>query len=269
MDFDFLYRANQHAIELVFLVLMVVVGEIGFRRGRHASASMSAKTRGQVAVIEGSLLGVVGLLLGFTMSMAVTRYEARKQLVLQEANALGTSWLRTQLLPAPDNAAIAELLREYVDVRLDYAKAAGDLGSLEAVRRRAQGLQTEFWGRAVRYNKVDPSPVRSGMLLASLNDVIDLEGARWMAYFNHVPSSVIFVDAAVSWFAALLVGYAYGMEGKRQVFSMWLLSLAIALVLGVIIDLDRPREGFIRVSQQPMLDLQKQLHAAGPVSSLR
>lgn len=263
MDFDFLYRTNETVIELVFLVLLVVAGEIGFRGGRRAAEGMSERTRTQVSVIEGSLIGVVGLLLGFTMSMAVSRYEARKQLVLDEANAIGTSWLRTQILTTPDSVEIAKLLRDYVDTRLQYSDSDEDLGHLTAARRRAQQLQTAFWGRAISYNQRDPAPYRSGMLLQSLNQVIDLEASRWMAFFNHVPAAVIFVDAAVAWFAALLVGYAYGIEGKRQVFSMCLLPIAIAIVLGVIIDLDRPRQGLIHVSQQPMVDLQVQLHEAG------
>jgi prepilin signal peptidase PulO-like enzyme (type II secretory pathway) len=93
------------------------------------------------------------------------------------------------------------------------------------------------------------------LLLQSLNHAIDLEGARWMALQNHVPESVIFVNAVVALLAAMLVGYTFGVNGRRNVFSMGLLALSITLVLWVIIDLDRPRSGFIRASQQPMIDL--------------
>ncbi len=97
--------------------------------------------------------------------------------------------------------------------------------------------------------------------MQSLNEVIDLDAARWMAFQNHVPETVIYVIAVVGLLAAMVVGYAFGLGGPRQFFSICMLSLAITLVLMVIIDLDRPVEGLIRVSQQPMLDLQKQLRS--------
>jgi hypothetical protein len=113
----------------------------------------------------------------------------------------------------------------------------------------------EFWARAVAYGQKDPNPVRAGLLLQSLNQAIDLESARTMALQNHVPASVIYVNAIVGLLAAMVVGYAFGLHGRRQIFSMCVLAVAITLVLTLIIDLDRPRSGLIRVSQQPMIDL--------------
>jgi hypothetical protein len=98
--------------------------------------------------------------------------------------------------------------------------------------------------------------VRVGLLLQSLNQAIDLESARRTVFQNQVPKGVIYVNGIVGILAAILVGYTFGLHGPRQIFSTWMLALAITLVLGVIIDLDRPRSGFIRVSQQPMIDLQ-------------
>jgi hypothetical protein len=94
------------------------------------------------------------------------------------------------------------------------------------------------------------------MLLQSLNEAIDLESARRIAFQNHVPESVIYVNGIVGLLAAMLVGYTFGLHGRRQIFSVCVIALAITLVLAVILDLDRPRSGFIRNSQQPMIDLQ-------------
>jgi hypothetical protein len=212
-----------------------------------------------LGVVEGGILAVLGLLLGFTMSMAVTRFEVRKQLVLEEANAIGTSYLRTQLLPAPESMEIASLLREYIVVRLQYADAGDDIDRLQATREQAARLQNKFWTRAVAYGQKDPSPVKVGLLLQSLNQVIDLESARWMAFQNHVPPTVIYVNCIVALLATILVGYGFGHEGRRQVFSMSMLVLAIMVVLAVIVDLDQPRQGFIKGSQQPLVDLQHRL----------
>jgi hypothetical protein len=100
--------------------------------------------------------------------------------------------------------------------------------------------------------------------LQSLNQVIDLESARWMAFQNHVPRTVIYVNCMVALFAIILVKYAFGREGRRQVFSTFMLVLAITVVLSVIVDLDQPRQGFIKGSQQPLVDLQHQLLTSKP-----
>jgi hypothetical protein len=261
VSIDFLYGISEWLALVVFLALLLAATEAGFRLGRRAKSVTTEKTKVQISVVEGSILGVLGLLLAFTMSMAVTRFEVRKQLVLDEANAIGTAWLRAQLLPAPESTEIANLLRDYVDLRIRYAESGGGLERVKAAREQAARLQSEFWARAVGYARKDPNPVTSGLLLQSLNQAIDLEAARWMAFLNHVPDTVIYVNAIVALLSVALVGYAFGDEGRRHIFSMWLLAIAITVVLGVIIDLDRPREGFIRVSQQPMIDLQQQLLA--------
>jgi hypothetical protein len=252
----FLYGANEIIIFCGFLAVMLAATETGFRLGRRSAENTADKTKSIVSTVEAAILGVLGLLLGFTMSMAVSRFEARKQLVLNEANAIGTSCLRTELLPAAEGSEIASVLRQYITVRVQYGSAGVDQTQLESLRRQTARLQSEFWTRAVAYSQKDPNPVRAGLLLQSLNQAIDLEATRRMAFQNHVPPSVIYVNAIVGVLAATLVGYAFGLNGRRQIFSMCMLALAITLVLALIIDLDRPRAGFIRVSQQPMTDLQ-------------
>jgi len=256
VNIGFLYRTNEIIICFVFFALMLLATGAGFYLGRKSESSTPDKIKSQISTIEAAILGVLGLLLGFTMSMAVSRFEARKQLVLEEANAIGTSLLRTALLPAPEGPEIASLLRQYINVRVQYGIAETDVARLESLNTQTVRLQNELWARAVAYGQKDPNPVRAGLLLQSLNQAIDLESARWMALQNHVPESVLIVNGIVGLLSALLVGYAFGLYGRRQIFSMSVLALAITLVLAVIIDLDRPLSGFIRVSQQPMLDLQ-------------
>ena len=256
MNTGFLYGTNEIFIYFVFFALVLAATEVGFHLGRNSEGRIPDKTKSQISTVEAAILGVLGLLLGFTMSMAVSRFEARKQFVLEEANAIGTSCLRTQLLPAPDGPEILNLLHKYTDVRLQYGTAGNDLTRLVSLRAQAASLQNQFWTRAVAYTQKDPNPVRAGLLLQSLNQAIDLESARRMAFQNHVPESVIYVNGIVGLLAAVLVGYTFGLNGRRQIFSTCMLALAITLVLAVIIDLDRPRSGFIRVSQQPIIDLQ-------------
>src|SRR5271165_5450144 len=117
--------ASAHFMWLIFVVffgaILIAASEAGFRLGRKAVSRSAENAKSQLGAVEGGILALLGLLLGFTMSMAVTRFEVRKQLVLDEANAIGTSYLRTRLVPDPEGTEIANLLREYVAVRLQYA----------------------------------------------------------------------------------------------------------------------------------------------------
>ena len=255
MKEGFFYGTHEVIIQCVFFALMLAATEAGFRLGRNSEASISAETRSQITTVGAALLGILALLLGFTMSMAVSRFEVRKQLVLDEANAIATSLLRAQLLPAPEGPEIASLLRQYVNVRIQYGTAGNDLARLESLKTQTAHLQKEFWTRAVTYAQQDPNEVKAGSLVHSLNEAIDLERARWMALQNHVPESVIYVNAVVGLLSIFLVGYTFGVNGRRNILSIFVLALSITLVLAVIIDLDRPRSGFIRGSQQPMIDL--------------
>ena len=257
MDESLLYRTNEVVINWVFFALTLTALEVGFQLGRKVEARTPESIKSQIFTVEAGMLGILALLLGFTMSMAVSRFEIRKQLVLEEADAIGTSSLRAQLLPAPAGPEISSLLRQYVDVRVQYGTAGNDFARLEDLNRETARLQTELWTRTVTYAQQDPNPVRAGLLLQSLNQAIDLGEARWMAIQNHVPESVIFVNAAVGLLSSMLVGYSFGVNGRRNIFSMFMLAVAITLVLAVIIDLDRPRSGFIRGGQQPMIDLQQ------------
>jgi hypothetical protein len=249
------YRTNEVVINWLFFALMLTATETGFRLGRKIETRTPENVKSQISTVEAAILGILALLLGFTVSMAVSRFETRKQLVLEEADAIGTSSLRAQLLPAPAGPEIQSLLRQYVNIRVQYGTAGNDLARLEDLNRQTARLQTEFWTRTAVYAQQDPNPVRVGLLLQSLNKAIDLAEARWMAFQNHVPESVIYVNAAVGLLSATLVGYSFGVNGRRNIFSMFMLAVSITLVLAVIIDLDRPRSGYIRVSQQPMIDL--------------
>ena len=255
MNESLLYRTNEVFINGVLLALMLAATEVGFRLGRKLEARAPESIQPQIVTVEAALLGILALLLGFTMSMAVSRFETRKQLVLEEADAIGTSSLRAQLLPDPVGPEISSLLRQYVNVRVQYGNAGSDLARLQDFNRQTERLQTEIWTKAVTYARQDPDPVRSGLLLQSFNQAIDLGEARWMAFQNHVPESVIYINAAVSLLSVILVGYSFGVNGRRNIFSMLMLAVSITLVLVVIIDLDRPSSGHIRVSQQPMVDL--------------
>jgi uncharacterized membrane protein len=244
-------------MSLIGLLFMLACSEIGFRAGYRARTRLDEAVRSRNTIFESAILGVLGLLMGFTMSMAVTRFELRRQLVVDEANAIGTTWLRSKMMPSPDNAEFAGLLRQYVDARMSYFEKQ-KLDQMPGLRAQGARLQSQLWSLASGFAVKDRS-VNASLLLQSLNQSIDLEATRWAAFWGHVPQSVIFLNTLIAMLAAALLGYGFGLIGKRHMVSIVLLAVSISGVLSVIIDLDRPWQGFITVSQQPMVDLQKQL----------
>jgi hypothetical protein len=241
-----------------FLAAMLAVSEAGFRWARHSSAGMNAETKSSIQSAETAILGVLALLLGFTMAMSVSRFDTRRHLVLEEANAIGTSYLRAQLIPAPEGPELTRLIRSYVSSRLEYAKTL-NVERIAAARRDTERLQQQIWAQANSFVQKDVHSIPAGLLLQSLNETFDLDAARWTALASHVPRSVTFLDAIIAMLAILFVGYGFGLAGARNVLSIFILSAAITAVLSVVVDLDQPRQGLIQVSQQPMLDLQQHL----------
>lgn len=254
MSINSLYSAPNWFIQVVFLLLMTGAIEFGYRLGVRATGATRERARGQISVIEGSLLGILGLLLGFTMSMAVSRFDIRRHLVQDEANALSTAYLRSALLPKPSKTRARELLQQYAKVRLQWGEATDHVERVRMLRNEGLRLQDHIWNVAVENGLRSPNPLNA-LFLQSLNEAIDLEGLRWAAYQSHIPSSVICLNVVVALFAATLIGYAFGLDRVRHLLSMCLLDVAITVALGMIVDLDRPRRGFITVSQQPMVDL--------------
>jgi hypothetical protein len=255
------YGTPEWLMGLLFLGLMLMAWETGFRLGLRSKAA--EKTKALVPTIAASILAILGLLLAFTMSMSVLRYEARRLLVLDEANAIFDSYLRMQALPAPESTELQELMRQYAANRLRVSQAALDLQKLRQGKEEDARLEGELWSRAAALARKEPQSVPAGILMESLNNVFDLENSRWIGFVAHVPPGVIYVNALMGLVAALMVGYAFGLTGHRHLLSEALLIVAITMVMVVIVELDRPYSGVIRVSQQPLIDLQRRVAAPG------
>ncbi|MGB7912657.1 MAG: hypothetical protein WCF59_10580, partial [Desulfobaccales bacterium] len=204
-------------------------------------------------------LGLLALLLGFTFSMAVSRYDARKQVVLEESNAIGTTFLRAQLLPEPPREEVSNLLRRYVEVRLEFYEAGNNQKILREVKDKTERLQNQLWTDGAALGEKDPRAVTTGLFLQSLNEMIDLNAKRISALENHVPVVTLVLLYFVAIMATGLIGYGCGLSGVRKFFVTIILSILISAVIMVIIDLNRPSMGLIRVNQQRMLDLRDSL----------
>jgi hypothetical protein len=256
-NFDVFYMMPEWVVAILFFGLMVAASEIGYRMGLRSRTAEKTKTL--VPVITGSILALLGLLLGFTVSMSVGRYDARRRLVLEEANAIRVAYLRLQAIPPPESTELQNLLRQYAANRLRVSQAAFDIQRLQQGKEEDARLQSELWSRAAALALRNPQSVPAGLLMESLNNVFDLENSRWIGFVAQVPKAVIYVNMLMGLVAALMVGYEFGLTGHRHPLSEALLIVSVTMVMAVIVELDRAHSGVIRVSQQPLVDLQRQL----------
>ena len=256
---------DEHVLNSDWIVLLIVgsflllVTEWGFRIGRRHTPERRRAYLSQSGSLQAALLGLLGLLLGFTFAMSVGRFDARKQLVLDEANAIGTAWLRAGYLSEPARDVIRPALVDYVEARLKGA--AEQVGSEGFMQQLARGTadQAAMWQATVAEVRMHDTPSVS-LFTAALNELIDLDGKRQAASRNHVPGMVWVLLLTVSITVCWTTGYATGLsEAGRHALSMIVLPVLITIVITIIADLDNPRRGLITVSQQSLLDLQKTL----------
>jgi hypothetical protein len=240
----------------LLLLTLLVVGEVAFRVGSKAALGASVQT--QIGAVEAAVLGLLGLLLGFTFAMAASRFDVRTELVIDEANAIETAYLRTDLVAEPERSQMRELLRRYVDARLDFYNAGQD-DARAAAQTLSERLQRQLWLLAAGEAKKDPHAITTGLLIQSMNQIIDLHAARINALVRRVPVRVIQTLMLVGVAAAGLVGYAFGLAKRRHASGMVILAVLVSTIVLVILDLDDPARGLIRVNQASILKLQADL----------
>ena len=233
------------------LVLILGASEIGRRFGLLASG----RGREDISTLEGSILGLLALMIGFTFAMALTRFEARREAVLNEANAIGTTALRARLLPAPHNTECIKLLREYVQIRLDITRRVPSPTEFDAAIARSNAIQEALWQQAKAVAANDTAIVPTGLFIQTLNEMIDNQEKRLNAAFNRVPNIVLIALYGVAAVASAFAGYAAGLEAQRSRLSIYTMGILVSAMMLLIQDLDRPNAGFVTVSQQPMLNV--------------
>ncbi len=260
---ELLYQRDEYFLTVALFAFLLLAAEAGFRRGRALQArNDDATEKPQLAVLQSSVLGILALLLGFTLAMALSRFEMRSQLGVAEANAIGTTHLRSQMLGEPSRSSVEHSLRQYVDARLDLYDSTLDQLSTNAAASRQERLQSDLWSAAVRAAQPDPHSIPAGLFISSLNEAIDLQAKRDAATRNHVPESVLLLLVLVAIGALGLIGYGCGLVNDRHFGQVVITSIVIALVILAIIDLDRPRRGLIQVSQGSMIALRDSLPAS-------
>ena len=237
-------------IFVVSLIAILAASEIG----RWFGARAAGRGRTGVGTLESATLGLLALMIGFTFAMALPRFDARRDGVLTEANAIGTTALRARLLPAPHNRETLKLLREYTQLRLAFAQRLPSPQEWAAMMDRSNAIQEALWQQVKIVAAKDNSMVPTGLFIQTLNDVIDAQEKRLTAMRNRVPSIVLVALYGTTIVALAFAGYASGLARDRARVGVYVMAVLVAAVILLIQDLDRPGSGFVTVSQQPMVD---------------
>lgn len=259
---ELLYGVHSGLIAALLLVSMVMATELGHRVGMRRRSVASEAAREHINGIQASILGILALLLGFTFSLALQRFDSRSEAVVDEANAIGTAYLRTQLLPASLRAEARRLVGDYTDVRVQAgALTQTQRSELDRLGAKALTLQNALWAHAVKGIEVDPNAYTPTLFVESVNALIDSFGKRDAALQRHVPEFVLMLLYATFLMAGAIVGYACGVGGHRPSMASYIMVVLIVVLVFIILDLDRPRRGLIQVSQKSLVDLHAGMRA--------
>jgi hypothetical protein len=215
---------------------------------------------GPLGSLVAAVLALLAFFLAFTFGLAASRFDARRQLLLDEANAIGTTYLRAGFLPPSQQAEVRRLLREYADIRVKLSpqNAQETVSQSEAIHR-------QLWSQAESLAKENMDPPLRSIFVESLNEMIDLHQSRKTVGLQYqIPGSIWFAVYLITTLSMLTVGYQIGMSGTRRLRGVPLLAAAFSLAILTIADVDRPGEGLLRVSQQPIADVQQSMREEGP-----
>jgi hypothetical protein len=237
------------------------IGAVRFKRLRSQAADM----REDFGVVQGATLTLLGLIIGFTFSMALTRYDLRKNYEEQEANAIGTEFVRADLLPAADATKVRALLLKYIEQR-ELFYTTRDEQQLAQVNASTAQLQAELWGAVVPPTTAQPTPL-GALVVAGMNDVLNTQGYTQAAWWNRIPIAAWALMSTIALVSTMLVGIG-ARTARAESALLVVLPLVVAIAFFLIADIDSPRGGVIRVKPQNLQSLSQSLRAtpAAPVA---
>lgn len=244
------------AFFLAFTMVALIISEFGFRLGRWWQERTSDQKEGPTSMIVGSLLALMAFLLATTMGMAADRFDTRRGIVLAEANSVGTTYLRAGYLPEPAASEIRGLIREYVPLRI----MTDDVSGLSLKIARSVEIHSALWLLAEQLAQTMPDSEMLALFITSLNEMIDLHQTRISAgVYARVPETILILLLLASTLTLGMVGYNSGLSLRRSPLTATVLIIVLGAVITLVVDLDRPRDGFLKVSQQSIIDLQTQI----------
>jgi len=251
------YLLSIWAVFLISLVLLFAAIEVGYRVGNVFVKKATPKSGPSVAVVVAAMLGLLAFLLAFMVNFAGGLFNERRQLVVKEANAIGTAYLQAGYIDEPYSTEAEDLLREYVDVRI----ALFENGDTEEAQTRSVQIQEELWKSSKIIIRENPDPPTT-LYVNSINEVINVYAQRINAALGmRVPPAVLMVVFIVSMLTLFLVGMSSSYSEKRNIIAIIILVLVVWVVFSLIVDLDRSQEGLLKVSQKAMIELQEWINS--------
>ena len=251
----------------IFFVSILLLGmflfmELGFKMGKARSETTASSFKSHVKAIQASMLSILALLLGFTFSFALQNHDARIQAVTAEANALGTAYLRTELLPKNLQKAVQASLLQHLEARIAQSESSPtDIVTLEQLKQKRALIESQLWSYATQAAEIDKNTVATGYFIKSLNESLDAATTTKTRIYRKVPE-IIYILLFISLvLVAAILGYSTGLDGRRITFASSSLVVLTALVVLVIVDLDAPGRGTIRVNYDNLTQLQQSIQS--------
>jgi hypothetical protein len=250
------------ALSAALFAAMLLLIETGRRLGARRLAADVDGARAGFGAVESAVFALLGLLLAFTFSGAASRFDGRRQLIIQEVNAIGTAWLRIDLLPPDVQPGIRDGFRRYLDARLEAYRRLPDVDAAKAELAKAARAQDAIWSQAVAICLTERGERARMLLLPALNEMFDIAQARTLAADMHPPSVIFVMLILLALGCSLLVGYAMAGGGPRGWAHMVGFAAAITAAAYVTLELEYPRLGLIQVSgfDQALVNLRAAMH---------
>jgi hypothetical protein len=229
-------------------VIMVIMLETGRRIGKRRMALDPEGSTAGLGVVDAAVFALMGLIIAFTFTGAAARFDTRRQLIVEEANDIGTAYLRVDLLPAEAQPQIRAWFREYLDTRITMYRSIPDMNAVNAAMNKGNELQKKIWDASVNATRGSENTANTILVIQALNDMIDITSTRLGGTRIHPPFAIFGVLGLLALVCSLFAGY--GMAGSKT--RSWLhfigFAMILVVVIYVIIDLEYPRIGFIRVT---------------------
>jgi len=251
LDIPAFYLANHRLIALLMLALLLASSEIGYRLGL-AKEGAPDSLRTLMSGTGAAVLGILGLLLGFALSMAIGRWDARREVIVDESNAIGTLSLRAGLLEDPLRDQLREALVAYSGARIELGGSRSRPDALRKARLESEALHVVIWSVVESANRPNTANATLASLISSANELIDLHELRLASIENHLPPALFVLLLAMGTLAVAFLAWSFGSASHRGRTPMLLLALLIGAVLLLIMDVNRPQRGMISVGVAPL-----------------
>lgn len=249
---------NQWLVFLIATLLLMSLAHAGYRFGAALRRRDSEAAENHSGSVQGAVLGLLGLLLGFSFAMAVGHYDERSSLIVDEANSIGTTWLRADFLPEPHKQEVKKLLKRYTELKMQEFDEMEDKEVVTRVRKETAEIRASLWQHTNTATTLSATPVIVSFV-TSLNQTIDIDVSRKAAIGNRIPGVVWILLIVVAGCGAWSSGYGSGAGGLHSVFNQYVFPALISIVMTLVADIDRPTKGLVSMDQEPFEDLLKSM----------